>query len=714
MKRHFLRKLFLTYTVLIITAVCVCYMIFLYQEKEAQRNKVQQNIQTRAELMARILDDKFDTFDQLAWQIYNNSWRPYVISRSELLYSRVDYQKKLEICSEMRTIAALLQITGSVGFLIPEKDLAVDGVGFRSCESYFRSVGVGENWTKAWEAFREEPADIPKTFAVNPQAGAEGSFVVLKRVGESRSELLFLLVEGKNFKRFLDRNLPDAVWFSISEDGETFFTKGEKNPGGQEISILSSKNLWEYHFQIQLQEAGYNGLQIGYIAASFLGFAVIGLFFAWLLARLTYRPLALFLKKYAGEQGEEIYNLEELGSVYDGLMESRNEMENMANQYFTMGQNHFLTSLLLGTYDKRQAAEYVLIYRTGFPKEGIYRVVIFSRLSGKEQAPALNMLMELQLACGGKGIAAVMCSVGEGYAMILGAGKGKKTVLAAQAEEFHRILDERFPELEIELYTGGMHNALHGIHLSYQEARDKMLLDKNESEQLVYYYPFEVEEHMNSQMRNGNFEGVQSILRELERVNARRKVLPEIEEQVIDLIYKRCYRFSSGMGFAFPANNERYMELKETQDIQQLWQLLRDLVQQIGELYRAEQQLQSLGRRIVNYVDQNYTDSGLTQQGIADYFGISRPAVSKLFKETLGMNFVDYVHKKRVEYAVNLIENGNYDVIKVAKAVGYENEVTLRRAFIRNQGITPRDYIKRVKKAKTESDISEKREEEEK
>ena len=96
-------------------------------------------------------------------------------------------------------------------------------------------------------------------------------------------------------------------------------------------------------------------------------------------------------------------------------------------------------------------------------------------------------------------------------------------------------------------------------------------------------------------------------------------------------------------------------------------------------------------------MDENYTCSGIDQQGIADLFGISRPAVSTIFKDTMHINFTDYLHKRRVEHAKQLFLQGNYDVAAVTKASGFETEVTFKRVFVKHEGITPREYVKRIR-----------------
>ena len=66
-------------------------------------------------------------------------------------------------------------------------------------------------------------------------------------------------------------------------------------------------------------------------------------------------------------------------------------------------------------------------------------------------------------------------------------------------------------------------------------------------------------------------------------------------------------------------------------------------------------------------MDEHYDSSELSQQDIAGIFQISRPMVSKIFKETARMNFIDYLQKKRVERAKEQFDEGNPDVILVGE-----------------------------------------------
>ena len=61
------------------------------------------------------------------------------------------------------------------------------------------------------------------------------------------------------------------------------------------------------------------------------------------------------------------------------------------------------------------------------------------------------------------------------------------------------------------------------------------------------------------------------------------------------------------------------------------------------------------------------------------------------------MNFIDYLHLLRVQRAKEYFDGGNYDIMDVAQKTGYENEITFKRAFMRIESITPRQYVQKVK-----------------
>lgn len=59
---------------------------------------------------------------------------------------------------------------------------------------------------------------------------------------------------------------------------------------------------------------------------------------------------------------------------------------------------------------------------------------------------------------------------------------------------------------------------------------------------------------------------------------------------------------------------------------------------------------------IVNYVNENYTDSRLSIALLSDIFEMSPSYLSKTFKKTTGKGLLDYIHGLRIEKAKQLIK----------------------------------------------------------
>ena len=694
-KNRFFRTAFLSYAITIGAIILAFYAIFLQQQKKDREEQLLQEGQAKAALMVQAVDEKFSAVELISTQIATGSWNNYVASNSDILYSRVDYFKRKEICQEIGVLNDTLRIARSTAVLFPQKNLAVDKASFWECERYFKKIGLDENMLEEVTQQLAGNYSTQVLFRKKGDSSTEGDFMIVKQLeyDDTPRELLFVLVDGKMFRKFVVTNMPDAAEFAILLDGETIYEiqPAETAEKWQEFVLPSRLYRWEYRFKIDLGYAGDYIWNSNFVILSSLGLLVVAALLSYVVARLTCRPISGLLEKLGRKKQDD---LEEIEHIYESLKLEKEDMEELANQYYQIGQNGFLISLLLGTYDKERISELVKKFHTDFKADMAYMTIAFSNADTGKQEKFMDVMLKLQIDCCRNRLPAVLCNMEEMYVLILGALDGK-TALLRQSEKISMLVDEYLSEQDVELYAGLPHIGFKGIRHSYQEANDKMLKSKNWGEQLAYYYPFDVEIRMVNQMRIGNFEEAQEILTELETENARRKVLPEIEKKVTDLVFEGFRRFATDMDLEWEAEQSAYRELSEAQDVAGLWQHLRSLLAQIADAYRESRQFLSLGSSLVKYVDENYTSSGLSQQDIADRFGVSRPTVSKMFKETVNMNFIDYLHRQRVEHAKRLFDQGIYEVLEVAKASGYENEVTFKRAFVKNEGMTPREYVKR-------------------
>jgi len=141
---------------------------------------------------------------------------------------------------------------------------------------------------------------------------------------------------------------------------------------------------------------------------------------------------------------------------------------------------------------------------------------------------------------------------------------------------------------------------------------------------------------------------------------------------------------------------EEFSKVVHSNDREWIWDYLfgfaEVLCKRMG--YFDNRKDSDVGALLLQYVEAHFQDYSLSLQTLADHFQLSRSAVSKLFKKAKYINFIDYLHLLRVQSAKAKFDAGETDVRAVAKAVGYENEITFKRAFLRTESVTPREYVK--------------------
>lgn len=106
----------------------------------------------------------------------------------------------------------------------------------------------------------------------------------------------------------------------------------------------------------------------------------------------------------------------------------------------------------------------------------------------------------------------------------------------------------------------------------------------------------------------------------------------------------------------------------------------------------------SIIRPAVRYLQNHFSDAGLTNKTLAEKAMISEVYFRKLFKENFGVSPKQYIQDLRIIKAKNLLK-GNIcpSVSAVAEEVGFSNVYQFSAAFKKTVGITPSEYIKQFK-----------------
>lgn len=94
------------------------------------------------------------------------------------------------------------------------------------------------------------------------------------------------------------------------------------------------------------------------------------------------------------------------------------------------------------------------------------------------------------------------------------------------------------------------------------------------------------------------------------------------------------------------------------------------------------------------FVDENYTDSELNLQTMADKLGYSSKYISRVFKDAMGVTFSSYLTNVRIQNAVFLLDQGVTAIKNVALLTGYKDPFYFSSVFKNVVGMSPSEYLK--------------------
>ena len=91
-------------------------------------------------------------------------------------------------------------------------------------------------------------------------------------------------------------------------------------------------------------------------------------------------------------------------------------------------------------------------------------------------------------------------------------------------------------------------------------------------------------------------------------------------------------------------------------------------------------------------VEVHFCDPDFSISVIAEAYHVSDSRMSNLFKDEMGMGFLEYVWKMRLEKAQTLLRDTQLSVEEISLAVGYLVSTSFSRKFKQETGLTPSQY----------------------
>lgn len=135
-------------------------------------------------------------------------------------------------------------------------------------------------------------------------------------------------------------------------------------------------------------------------------------------------------------------------------------------------------------------------------------------------------------------------------------------------------------------------------------------------------------------------------------------------------------------------------EIKELKSVISIQSWCVRKIMKVSKLIQSlrHQHISTIVLEAKTYIDQHYEEEvGLND--ISKMVSVSPQYFSKIFKEEIGVTFVEYIRMKRVEVAKGMLRSGQYSVKEICYKIGYNDPNYFSRLFKKLVGVSPSEYV---------------------
>ena len=105
-----------------------------------------------------------------------------------------------------------------------------------------------------------------------------------------------------------------------------------------------------------------------------------------------------------------------------------------------------------------------------------------------------------------------------------------------------------------------------------------------------------------------------------------------------------------------------------------------------------------LVRDAKKYIEENFAREEFSLTEAADYTHVSPQHLSRVFRQSTGITFMDYITRVRIRRAIELLRDDDHKMYEIAEAVGYSSQHYFSSAFKKVLGVSPMEYKKSLQK----------------
>ncbi|MFD0712667.1 helix-turn-helix domain-containing protein [Paenibacillus sp. GCM10027626] len=272
---------------------------------------------------------------------------------------------------------------------------------------------------------------------------------------------------------------------------------------------------------------------------------------------------------------------------------------------------------------------------------------------------------------------------------------------------------------------GDKYERITEIHLSYEEAAEVLLYEKvtgkgsivsirdlnvNRTNRNLFIGYQQLIDRLTGELKSGNLE---------KAVETKAVIIEQVQQDEISGIYLKNVILSQlfnslvkvRIELSLPeeeveSNNWHY-EFMKLQSSKEISDFLVEMMAGIANSLkiRSSSKHSEVIMKLVAYIREHYREP-LSLQSVSDMIFMNGNYVSKLFKDTTGMTFIDYLTDIRFKEACRLLGETDYNINEIAALAGFSNKQSLNRTLKKITGLTPTEYRNQQIEKRLESPVS--------
>ncbi len=243
-------------------------------------------------------------------------------------------------------------------------------------------------------------------------------------------------------------------------------------------------------------------------------------------------------------------------------------------------------------------------------------------------------------------------------------------------------------------------NAMTALNRIFLEGRGGVYFYEENEEANGYYFPKEVTRQLTEDLSQERMDHLIDFLADLKMKNMEQiDISNRGIEMLLDDLYvstvKAVQRINSTFGLEIRVEKlPLYLTFDEVEEYYR--HVYEIVIEQVRKNRSKAMEHGTHDTEIIEYVNQNFMNPEISLTTIGEHFSVSTRYITALFKQNVGITYLQYVQERRIAFAVHQMRHTQESLEEIAKESGYSNMLTFRRNFKSIMGMNPSDFERQM------------------